>query len=204
LPIDELRSQLADKDFGLSWGADQIYKYHISYLHDWILRWGYLADIQYVISDFDPNQTRTLIHNALISEISKQLKSNLKKSSAKEIIDDYINRQFPNVSDNIVNGFPISNDGVVTFLKNREQSKQIADLPIEWSDQIKSQFSKSTNYIPTKYGIIYHSRMTGGFGNNLKIAFLDESFANILSSIGKDSNTNISCSSIYSKTAAGF
>jgi hypothetical protein len=46
--------------------------------------------------------------------------------------------------------------------------------------------------------------MTGGFGNNLKIAFLDESFANILSSIGKDSNTNISCSSIYSKTAAGF
>src|SRR3989344_1424272 len=178
LKTDSLRSELADKDFGLSWGAEQIEKYHISYLHDWLLQWGYLKDIRSVLPTYDPSATRQLVYQALKEEIAKQLNSPHKDKSPTDQITEFVNSKKPDLNSARINleGDMLSSEEMRVELLKRTALQQVVSLPHGWREEIEIKFKNDLaqkGYVVTSYGIIFRSPFIGGQEEDLKIAFYE-------------------------------
>lgn len=176
LPINNLKSELADKDFGLSWGADQIEKYHLSYLHDWVFYYGYLKDIQKFIPSFNPSTTRSMLKKILNKELASLLKTNNQTMPANEQIKMYIENNFPDYKNTLLQTHENQSlNQVKDYLLERSRKSQVVTLPESWFFSLNSKFKKELeekNYVSTNYGTIFKSSLLSEDSNSsLKIAF---------------------------------
>jgi hypothetical protein len=181
LPIDQLRSPFADKDFGLSWGAEKIQNYHLDYLHDWLLRWAYLPIIREYIPSFNPLATLPKMEQLLNEELTRLLGLQDLTGTSKEKILKYIERTPPPSLDPGPEGLQAKANSDLqlrTFLLERESLNQSVDLPSGWQKQLSANVQgalKENGYIFTDYGVIYTQHYVGKGTGNLMIAFYSQS-----------------------------
>lgn len=209
LPVSELRSTYADKDFGLSWGAENIENYHMSYLHDWLFEWTYLDNIKEYFKNFNPNVTRRIVRKILNEEISKLLDIRSSKIDPKAKIIEYIEKHPPStLLTSIPKPTSVPHD-MHQYLTQREYLKQTAALPISWQKLLAlsegSSELKEVGFIYTNYGIIYSSKYLGRQKNSIRIAFYDQlenpeknlPFKNIIEKKSYNKTSAISCRSLF-------
>jgi hypothetical protein len=143
LPIGSLASPKADKDFGLSWGAEEIEKYHLSYLHDWIFQSTYLADLRASFPDFNPDVTRELVRKILALEVDRLLGTSREIRSSKSKILEYIGRNPPRYESIYIKGDSFMNKArVLDLIVDRELAHQTIDLPQAWRVSFNAKFAR--------------------------------------------------------------
>lgn len=181
LPIDALRSPMADKDFGLSWGMEKIRDYHLDYLHDWLLRWAYLPILKKYVNGFDPLETRPLMENLISKEVSHLLGALTVSTSATEKLSSYIDqsagRIFERLHEQDLKAEAISDIHLRTYLVEREAKQQAVKLPDGWGKLLKEKLPASISgrgYLFTDYGVVYFGQYLKPKDRSVKIAFYAE------------------------------
>jgi hypothetical protein len=187
LSIAHLRSDLADKDFGLSWGAELIEQYHLDYLHDWNFRLAYRKNLKTFVQGYDWNWTYSIVRKVLESETDRLLGTHdgdygsstpgSAGNTNKKIVG-YIDHTVP-ATLTTVTYRPIEiAESVRNYVAQRTAENQSAVFPAAWAATMNADTRTSlrtVGYTFTPYGLVYNEKKSGL--DETRIAFFESAEA---------------------------
>ena len=171
-PIDSLRSELADKDFGLSWAAEKLWPYYHDYFFQWNI-YTYENDIRAFYKPLRVEEIEAAIRKTLKEELADYLglpHNNSVELTPSGFLLNWIDHNPPAEIKN-ESAFSIKASDIALWLAEKREKNQVVKMPGGWNKKLSDWLGDRMG-APTEYGYVFKYIAGGRF--IFFIAFYDQ------------------------------